>query len=60
MNNTYILLVLVNILTKPKNALTKQYKKLLKIDGVDLSFEDISTFTQTFKTGIRCTSPFLI
>ena len=31
---------LVNILTKPKNALTKQYKKLLEIDGVDLSFED--------------------
>lgn len=30
---------LVNILTRPKNALTKQYKKLLEIDGVALSFE---------------------
>ena len=31
---------LVNILTQPKNALTKQYKKLVSIDGVDLEFED--------------------
>ena len=30
---------LVNILTKPKNALVKQYKKLLEIDGVELEFE---------------------
>ena len=29
-----------NILTEPKNALTKQYKKLLAMDGVTLSFED--------------------
>lgn len=29
-----------NILTEPKNALTKQYKKLLFMDGVDLSFDD--------------------
>lgn len=29
-----------NILTDPKNALTKQYKKLLAMDGVTLSFED--------------------
>lgn len=28
-----------NILTEPKNALTKQYQKLLKMDGVTLSFE---------------------
>jgi ATP-dependent Clp protease ATP-binding subunit ClpX len=31
---------LMEILTKPKNALIKQYKKLLKIDGVDAEFED--------------------
>jgi ATP-dependent Clp protease ATP-binding subunit ClpX len=28
-----------NILTEPKNALTKQYQKLLKMDGVTLNFE---------------------
>ncbi|MBB5172656.1 ATP-dependent protease ATP-binding subunit ClpX [Texcoconibacillus texcoconensis] len=31
---------LVEILTKPKNALVKQYKKLLEIDDVELQFED--------------------
>ncbi len=31
---------LINIVTKPKNALTKQYKKLLELDGVELEFED--------------------
>ncbi|MBU6153660.1 MAG: ATP-dependent Clp protease ATP-binding subunit ClpX [Bdellovibrionales bacterium] len=30
---------LVNILTQPKNALTKQYQKLLEYDGVQLEFE---------------------
>lgn len=30
---------LISILTKPKNSLVKQYKKLLKMDGVDLVFE---------------------
>ena len=30
---------LINILTKPKNALVKQYKKLLAMDGVDLEFK---------------------
>jgi ATP-dependent Clp protease ATP-binding subunit ClpX len=30
---------LVNILTQPKNALTKQYTKLLEYDGVTLEFE---------------------
>lgn len=29
-----------NILTEPKNALTKQYKKLLSMDGVELTFAD--------------------
>ncbi len=31
---------LVRILTEPKNAITKQYKKLMDIDGVELSFTD--------------------
>ena len=31
---------LVNILTKPKNALIKQYKELMALDGVELQFTD--------------------
>ena len=31
---------LVRILTEPKNALIKQYKKLVGMDGVDLVFDD--------------------
>jgi ATP-dependent Clp protease ATP-binding subunit ClpX len=31
---------LINILTQPKNALTKQYKRLLELDGVQLRFTD--------------------
>lgn len=31
---------LTSILTQPKNALVKQYRKLLEMDGVKLSFED--------------------
>ncbi len=30
---------LIDIVTKPKNALTKQYKKLFELDGVELDFE---------------------
>jgi len=30
---------LVRILTEPKNAMTKQYQTLMKMDGVDLVFE---------------------
>ena len=33
---------LVDIMTKPKNALVKQYKKLFDIDGVELEFKDDS------------------
>ena len=29
---------LLNVLTKPKNAITRQYEKLFKIDGVELTF----------------------
>lgn len=31
---------LIQILTEPKNALTKQYKALLEIDGVQLEFDE--------------------
>ncbi|HVO18756.1 MAG TPA: ATP-dependent Clp protease ATP-binding subunit ClpX [Anaeromyxobacter sp.] len=31
---------LIDILTKPRNALVKQYKKLLEMDGVNLKFTD--------------------
>ncbi len=31
---------MINILTKPKNALTKQYVRLLEMDGVELKFEE--------------------
>ena len=31
---------LIDILVKPRNALTKQYKKLLDLDGVQLKFTD--------------------
>ncbi len=30
---------LVRILTEPKNAMTKQYQELMKMDGVELEFE---------------------
>lgn len=30
---------LIQILTEPKNALTKQYKRLFELDGVELNFE---------------------
>ena len=31
---------LLDILTKPKNALTRQYKRLFEMDGVELDFEN--------------------
>ena len=31
---------MVNILSKPKNSLVKQYKKLISMDGAELEFED--------------------
>ncbi|WP_203288300.1 ATP-dependent protease ATP-binding subunit ClpX [Metabacillus sp. cB07] len=49
---------LVEILTKPKNALVKQYQKMLDLDGVELEFEDnalmeISKKAIERKTGAR-------
>ncbi len=49
---------LVKVLTEPKNAITKQYKKLFEIDGVELEFEDdailkIAQKAYEKKTGAR-------
>ncbi|PLR68320.1 MULTISPECIES: ATP-dependent protease ATP-binding subunit ClpX [Bacillaceae] len=49
---------LVEILTKPKNALVKQYQKMLDLDGVELEFEEnalmeISKKAIERKTGAR-------
>lgn len=49
---------LVQILTEPKNALAKQYQKMLELDNVELEFEDealieISKLAIERKTGAR-------
>ena len=49
---------LVQILLEPKNALTKQYKKLFEMEGVDLEFRDdalraVATKATKRKTGAR-------
>lgn len=49
---------LIEILSKPKNALIKQYKKLLKMDGVELEFkkdalEEIVDLAFERRTGAR-------
>ncbi|MCL2570735.1 MAG: ATP-dependent Clp protease ATP-binding subunit ClpX [Firmicutes bacterium] len=49
---------LVKILTKPKNALIKQYKKMFALDSIELVFDDcaieyIATKAIDLKTGAR-------
>ena len=49
---------MVRILKEPKNALIKQYKKLFKMDNVDLEFEEdaveeIAVQAMERKTGAR-------
>lgn len=49
---------LVNILTKPRNAIIKQYQKLIALDGVKLTVEDdavreIANTAIRLKTGAR-------
>ena len=49
---------MVRILVEPKNSIVKQYKKMLELDGVKLSFEQeaieaIAEQTVTRKTGAR-------
>ncbi len=43
---------LVRILTEPKNALVKQYQKLLSLDGVELDF-DAGALSQIAKEAIK-------
>lgn len=49
---------LMDILTKPKNALARQYKKLFEMDGVDLEFDEaalkeVARLAIERKTGAR-------
>ncbi len=49
---------LVSILTEPRNALVKQYRKLFRIDGVTLELDDdalraVATLAMKHKTGAR-------
>ena len=49
---------LVRILTEPRNAITKQYKKLFSFDGVDLEFDkdaiaEVAKMAISRKTGAR-------
>ena len=49
---------LVNILVKPKNAITKQYVQMFKMDGIDLKFDDeavvaVAKKAIELKTGAR-------
>ena len=49
---------LIEILTKPKNAIVTQYQKMLEIDGIELEFEDealekIAEAAIALKTGAR-------
>jgi len=49
---------LVKILTKPKNALIKQYQKMFAIDNIELVFDDeaidaVATLAMELKTGAR-------
>jgi hypothetical protein len=46
---------LVRILTEPKNALIRQYQKLLKMDQVELTFEDKAIRAIAKKAIERCT-----
>ncbi len=49
---------LVQILTEPKNAITKQYSKLLEMDGIEIEFEEdalkeVARIALEKKTGAR-------
>ena len=49
---------LVQILTEPKNAITKQYERLFEFDGIEIEFEkdaldEVAQIAITKKTGAR-------
>jgi ATP-dependent Clp protease ATP-binding subunit ClpX len=46
---------MVEILTKPKNAISKQYKKFFEMEGVDLSFTDAALKAIAHQAMIRGT-----
>ncbi len=46
---------LQNILTEPKNAIIKQYKKLFMMEGVELAFEDAALALIVEKAMVRKT-----
>jgi len=46
---------MVHILTEPKNSLVKQYKKLFKMDNVELEFEEDALLTIAQKALLRKT-----
>jgi len=46
---------LIRILTEPKNALVKQYQKILEIDGVELEFTESALYTLAKKAISRNT-----
>lgn len=43
---------LMQILSKPKNAITKQYQKLFEFDGIELEFQD-DALREVAKTALR-------
>ena len=43
---------LINILTKPKNAIVKQYQKLCKLEGVKLEFTQ-EALTENCKKSVK-------
>lgn len=56
--NNLDLIALESILTKPKNAITKQYKQMFKMDGIELEFEPsaikaVANRAIELKTGAR-------
>ena len=43
---------LIRILTEPKNAIVKQYQKMLELDGVELTFDE-SALTEIAETSLK-------
>ena len=58
MHLAFSIVIMLSILTNPKNALVKQYKKLFDLEGVDLEFTndallEIVEIAKRRKTGAR-------
>ena len=53
---------LVRILTEPRNAIVKQYRRMFQLEGVDLEFEpealrEVARMALARKTGARACAP---